>query len=991
MSKKVLLLTVLLAFTPFIVFGQSSGKLVGVISDKASGEVLPGVNVSLDGTTLGAASDVDGYFVILNVPVGTYDVRASFIGYQDVLVQGVRVSASKTTEVNFALQEAAIEGQAVVITAEKPLVEKHVTQSVSLVTSEDIENIPIRGFNSLVATQNSVVVQDGNIYIRGGRDDEVGYYIDGASSINPLNNTQSLYIIQEAVEELQVLAGGYTAEFGGANAGIIRTELKTGSSDFKATVDFQTDKFADEGEEFLGTHSFRHHNAVATLSGPLVGNKVRFFIAAENAFQGDRTQRFSEAFTLSNLIDEQPANAAYIDTFDTYAYPDGFTPDREEDLWAAQGTLLFDLQPLQVRVSGSYSTRSRQFNTGVGNNTPMLDMLNERYWEQVFTNTLISSKMTYVINPKSFVEGNFSLFNSNREDEDSYFGADWQSWYDSAAVSQATGGAVTYRDAWRPRANYRFNGWNFARNGDPRNAFVHQKQNYISGALNFVTQAGRHHELKIGGDFRRYTLRRFTVQPAAMNQLDVFNVSNIEDVPVASWISNAQPNNYGFDVYGNEADDDAFNADGIQTADAAKNPVFSSFYLQDKIEYNDLIINAGLRYDYFDPQGERLDLDNLVVDQNTNTISQDSWIEQDVFQQVSPRLGFSFPVSERTNFYMQYGKFIQMPELEAMFTGSARYNFEYIGAGLSFQNPSGFGLDPVRTTSYEIGFRQQLSSVAAFDLTGFYRNVKGQVQVDKVSAASRTFNILVNGDFATTKGLEFSMTLRRVQRIQAQLNYTLSQAEGTGSTRTSNVAALERATARPNVVNPLDFAQTHRGSINLDYRYGNNDGGILENFGANVLFTFNSGHPFTFAQSEVGQANAYNSGVDYMNDTRSRRALEEVGSSTTPFNQIFDLRLDKSFNLTNKLGATVYMRVNNLFNTKNVINVYNATGNAEDDGFFFNINEPTRNGYLEAHGEDWVNQYQAINIVNGQSYWDQLGLQLYGNPRQIFFGVKLSY
>ncbi|MEZ4764998.1 MAG: hypothetical protein R3C26_18015 [Calditrichia bacterium] len=203
---------------------------------------------------------------------------------------------------------------------------------------------------------------------------------------------------------------------------------------------------------------------------------------------------------------------------------------------------------------------------------------------------------------------------------------------------------------------------------------------------------------------------------------------------------------------------------------------------------------------------------------------------------------------------------------------------------------------------------------------------------------------------------------------------------------------MEQNTPRPTVVNPLNFEQKHRGSINLDYRFGHNDGGaLLSNLGANMLFSFNSGHPFTYALSEVGQSNAYNAGVDYMLDPRARRALEDVNSSVTPWNYNFDLRLDKTVNLMKDLQATVYMRVNNLFNTKNVINVYNASGNAEDDGFLYNINEDTRQSYFSAYGEAWVQQYEAINIKNGQAYWDQLGLELFSNPRQIFFGVKLSY
>ncbi|MEL6824160.1 MAG: TonB-dependent receptor, partial [Calditrichota bacterium] len=277
MSRKLLLLFIALAFLPMIALGQSTGKVIGLVKDKDSGDPLPGVNISLEGTTMGAASDADGYFVVLNVPVGVYNITASFIGYKEITQQGMRVSASITTNANFTMEEATVEGEEVIIVGSRPLVEKNVTSGVSLVTSEELENIPVRGFNDIVATQKSVVVQDNTVYIRGGRADEVGYYIDGASSINPLTNTQSIYVIREAVEEFQVLAGGFTAEFGGANAGIIRTELRTGGSDFSVSADFQTDKFADEGEQFLGTNSFRHHNLILTASGPLMSNKVRFF------------------------------------------------------------------------------------------------------------------------------------------------------------------------------------------------------------------------------------------------------------------------------------------------------------------------------------------------------------------------------------------------------------------------------------------------------------------------------------------------------------------------------------------------------------------------------------------------------------------------------------------------------------------------------------------------------------------------------------------
>jgi hypothetical protein len=1023
MLKKLLLILLLI---PAVAFTQSSGKLAGVVVDKSTGEPLPGVNVIIEGTALGSSTDIDGYFVVLNVPVGLYDIRANYIGYKDVLVEGIRVSAGITTELNFDLEPTTLElEEAIVITAERPLVEKNVTQSVSLVTAQEIQNIPIRGFQNIMATQKSVTVQDNNIYIRGGRADEVGYYIDGASSVDPLTNTQSIYVIQEAVEEFQVLAGGYTAEFGGANAGIIRTELKTGGTKYNATVDFQTDKFVNEGKKFLGTYSYRQHYGVLSLSGPILSNKIRFFIAGENINLGDRTVRFSEGFTMADpekpetwRIDDNPANPNvadhHPDTVKAYYYPDGFTPQRGENQWAFNSTLLFDFSPIKFRMSGSYSNRFRQFNSfynsesGIGSrpNTPTLNVLNNRTFDDRFENLLLTGKMTYVVNPTSLLDLSVNYFYSILDREDSYFGNDWVSWWDSARVAEYTRSEfgeedmVTYLRTYEPYPDYRFNGWFFARNGDPYRTYRVQNQRYISGALNYVSQIGRHHEIKIGADAKFYKLRYYQVRSNQIALMGTESVNSIYDVGPKAWVSNARPNNYGYDIYGRLSDSDQYvDIEGTQfkTADAPKEPVFYSAYFQDKIEYNDLIINIGLRYDRFDTKAQRLlTPEDPDYNSNNDAFNAEAWEDVEAYNEFSPRLGFSFPVSEKTVFYLQYGKFVQMPELETMFAGEHEYNYEYIAAGFAFADPVGFALEPVRTTSYEVGFRQQLGRVAAFDLAGFYRNVRGQVQMDQVIPTATSglspYNILVNGDFATTQGVELSVTLRRIQRLQGQLNYTFTSAEGTGSTRGVNYAALESGVDRPSVVNPLDFEQTHRGSVILDYRFAQNDGGaILRNLGLNLIYTFNSGHPYTYALSQVGQADAYTSGTDYNIDPRFRKPLEAVNSSKTPWFSNLDMRIDKTFSVLQSLDLTLYARVLNVLNTKNVINVFPASGSADDDGFYNNPNVEQRNGYLNAFGEQWFNQYQDINIRNGQAYWEQIGNQLFANPRQIFFGIKLTY
>ena len=988
MFKKLLLIFIIVSILPFTVSAQSVGKIAGMVFDQATGEPLPGVNIIVDKTVLGANSDLDGYFVILNVPVGVYTVRAVYIGFQEVAVEEARVSAGITTDINFDLKEATLElGEVIVITGARPLVEKNVTQSYSLVTSDQIEVIPVRGLQNILALQASVVLQDGQLHIRGGRQDEVGYYLDGASTLDPVTNTNAVYVIQEAVEEMQVLAGGYTAEFGGANSGIIRAELKTGKKDYQVTLDFQTDKFTTRGEEFLGTKSFNDHLLIATFSGPVVSDRVRLFVAFENNYEGDNMKRYSEAFRFDEsnlsrpLIDYNPDNPAKGDTVDFIQYP-GYTPHNKRNRYTVNSTLLFDFSPIQFRLSALFN--QREYTT---DDIPMLNVLNDRHYYYDARNLLLSGKLTHVLNPKTFYDVGFSYFDDFVEKKDDYFGNDWRAWSDSAKIAQHTNGDVIYRDEDSAPYDYLLNGFYFNRNGALNNAWYYkEKQTYFSGAVNITSQINRFNEVKAGFDIRSHTVRRFDIwTPTALNRTLFYGRE--EAVPEAAWKEALGSRTYGYDRFGNELDS------GI---DAAKKPLFASFYIQDKIEFEDLIINAGLRYDYFDTDDKDLiNPSNPDINEDEGIIEESAWEDKEPFQFLSPRLGISFPISEKTVFYTQYGSFVQTPKLSHIYRSYRELGTQIVTGGNYYLAPIGYGAEPIKTTSYEIGFRQQIGEVASIDITGFYKNLKGQMGIEKVQAAPAalisTYEVLTNGDFATTKGIEFRLHMRRYKGFQAQFNYTYTSAEGTGSGEVSYHAANYNDTQKPTITSPLDYNRDHKGTLNLDYRFYAESGPILSDFGANVLWSFSSGHPYTNVYfSPGGQVNAYNAGVDYMNDTRSREALEPINSSTTPWITTIDLRLDKTFRIMDIMQVMVYMRVTNLLDTKNVINVFQATGSAQDDGF---ISDPIRaKSFVTANGgQDYLDMYNTINLKNGQAYWDAVGLQLYGTPRQIWFGIKLIY
>jgi hypothetical protein len=229
----------------------------------------------------------------------------------------------------------------------------------------------------------------------------------------------------------------------------------------------------------------------------------------------------------------------------------------------------------------------------------------------------------------------------------------------------------------------------------------------------------------------------------------------------------------------------------------------------------------------------------------------------------------------------------------------------------------------------------------------------------------------------------------------------LSDAQGTGSTpRSSQQAVTDEATARfPEFINPLNFNETHKGTVMLDYRFARGEGGsALEGMGLNLLLNFNSGHNYTKIEEphNLGQASPWTIGVRALQDSRSRVPVEPINSSTTPWVFNVDLTLNKVFYF-DLFNVELYARVLNLFNAKNVLNVFPTTGTATDDGWLKNSLAAQ---YLQIPGyEDF---YRAVNLQNRWAYdrvngvaagglGQQAGNDLFGAPREIRLGMKLEY
>ncbi|MDZ7319584.1 MAG: TonB-dependent receptor, partial [candidate division KSB1 bacterium] len=265
MIKRLTLLTLFLLAVS-TAFAGVTGKIAGTIVDSETAQPLPGVNVVVVGTSMGAATDINGQYVILNVPVGTYRLRASMMGYSVVNVENVRVSIDLTTKVDFKLSMTVIEGQGVTIVAERPMIQKDEISTRHFVSAEEFDIKPVDNFQGMANIQAGVV----NNHFRGGRTGEVLVLIDGIPVKDPAGEYSGNLggftsdIPEYGIQEMEVSLGGFSAEYGNVQSGILNLALKEGTTKYSGKIRATSTDFG----------SLNINNYVSTSSRSFFGDSL---------------------------------------------------------------------------------------------------------------------------------------------------------------------------------------------------------------------------------------------------------------------------------------------------------------------------------------------------------------------------------------------------------------------------------------------------------------------------------------------------------------------------------------------------------------------------------------------------------------------------------------------------------------------------------------------------------------------------------------------
>jgi len=899
--RRILLINFLLSilFSNLLIAG-TTGKLTGKVIDAKTKEPLPFANIVIEGTSLGAAADLDGTYVILNIPPGKYTVRAQYLGYQPVKVENVSISIDLTTTINFSLSESAVELNAVVVEGKQDVLQKDITSSQSLISADQINNLPVAEFNDILQLQPGVNKDaDGNFHIRGGRSSEIAYWVNGISITDPYDNSRGIDIDNSSIQELQVISGTFNAEYGNAMSGIVNTVTKEGGSSYHGTINlYSSDYLSNFTNYFTYINHYNpltNYNYQGDLSGPIpfTNNIVTFFVNGRYIYD-DGYLYGLDKFNINGT----PGTGKAV-------------PMNWSKRWMGQANIAYHLfKDFKVNTELLYSKENYQdydhsFKWEPGGNP----FKYTNSYDGTFTiNHVLTSRTFYTLRANYFYK-DFNQYLFPNPLDPSYMAPDSLN-------------TIAYA---------------FHNKGTNLERFYRVSQTYDL-KFDLSTQVTDNHLIQIGAEGQMFHLKfdDYTLQPLEINGVQVQPF--VPSIPDPSSINR-----------------NLYDAKPLQFAS----------YIQDKIEYKDVIINIGLRLDYFNSRGKAL---RDQQDPNINiplhlpsyygiNLPNDDWTPQAIAAnqgvlepyfyknaapkwQLSPRFGISYPISADGVVHFSYGHFLQIPTFQYLYNGGQYKVPETGSVNNPFGNPD---LQPQRTIMYEIGFRQQFANDYIVDVTGFYRDIRDWITTSPplVTLNEVTYSLYINKDYSNVRGITLNFSKRFSNHFSLDLNYTYQVAEGSNSNPDDAFRAAQNNQAPVIFLSPLNWDQRH--NLNLNFLVGDKDWNV------SMLFKYGTGLPFTPSITQYTSDRGLSTGFEP--NSRYRPAQFDI-----------DLYANKTFSLMG-FDLTAYLKVFNLLDTKNVANVWGDTGEPDYTTSVQNVSEDPARPNTVAEYIKFPDHYAAPRLV----------------------------
>ncbi len=866
-----------------VIFAQTTGKIVGNVSEAKTNDPLIGANVIIEGTYMGAATDVSGDYYIINVPPGTYNVKIQMMGYQPYLVQKVVVSVNRSTTVNAKLSQAVLEGEEVIVTAEKISIKKDQTSSIKNVSADQIALLPVENVDQVIEMQAGIV----GGHFRGGRLSEVSYLIDGIQVDEAFNSESStIELEKEVVQDLEVITGTFNAEYGRAMSGIVNMVTKDGGNQFHGSAHANLGNYVTSNDHIFQGLKYgdfgRKQDYKFQLEGPILKDHL-FFITNVRYVNDQGYLNGIRRFDVGNYSNYQDPDAIGLQIspwdievkdkryYSEHTGGEEYIPMNNNSSLSIFGKLT--MKPFQnLKTALLFSRNEREESVGINREgggynhyykyNP--DGVSRNHFESnLFTlniNHLLSKKLFYVL-----------IFSANQSKFGRYLYEDpLDSRYVSDAYSQTRAGG-------------------FSSGGMDKNHLIQFTDQY-SGKFDLTWQVNKNHSLKSGMQYIQYRVE---------NRPSPIRDTEWEEPVIIS------------DSYDPEKERMVFNRDqqemypdaSIEMDTYVKKPIDFSWYMQDKMEFDKLVLNYGVRFDYFDPKTKYPTNRRNPANQGTYSDSSfySDYLDADAKMQWSPRIGLSYTLGRAAVLHFSYGHFFQIPPFYALYN-NYRFMIPLNNFGTEHGNPQ---INPQKTVKYEMGLWQELFPGLSFELSVYYSDVH-----DLLTAVVHTtyneiqYALYSNKDYANTKGLEVILNWI-YGNISTNFNYTLQYTRGNADNPKSTYNRLAQNQDPIPVLIPLSWDQRHTASINVAYS--------TPNFSVSSTYSYNSGFPYT---------------ISPVQDSRLARQNVLPNNSVRPANTRFDLQGHYDIPLSKGTKFRLFLYVKNLFDSLNEMEVYGSTGRA---------------------------------------------------------------
>jgi hypothetical protein len=982
----------LLILVPIIAFA-GNGKLAGTVKDDA-GKPVPGANVMVEGTRLGNNADMNGVFFVLNIPPGTYNVTVSAVGFERRIYRGVVISSDRTTDMNFMLRESAVQVEAVIVEAERRLVEKTQTSTRTVVTADEIGALPVTNIYEL--SQNAASNYDG--FVRGGQRYETKTIVDGvdltdvyyapaADNISPgqgyINSNRQnerentvLDVSPRLVSELAVNTGGLGAEYKSATAGVINVNLK----EARGPITVRFDGLMTAGK--------------LTHFGPGVYDDANLYFAERDTLRAQGLR--------STPIDSAKIRKANRYTWSPDKYNYGDKPEMNMEL-SAGGNLTKDLNFL---LTGSYINEygrfpnqfNRSVNIGLKSNYQLSDnskitafgliqdrgklfsWKNSRYSDVTrffLEGTPVydglswvgSLKWTNFLSPETFYEVQIS--HTDQENRQGYVdgngdgviqvgeNGDFITFSDSSTIAKYV--SDFSKDGYRGKffsqgytddqaqvafgSNAGGAAWKLAR-PVPFYEDIRSYDNTVK--LDFTSQVTANHQLRAGAEFVARTM-----------QLDR-NSGNEQGY----WLDVKEP---------------------IRRESYKYNPYDIGIYAQDRMEYAGLIVNLGLRLDGFNRDVaqflnwfDAFHADSTINPGGVSYVQRKAaTLQSDILPTawyLSPRLGVSHPISDNAAMYFSFSRTTQLQPYSRLYANHEAIN----GITATYTSFPDVDMKPIRSTNYELGLQWSFAPTWGVDMNAYYRDMDDYSMIGGgITATSRvattvspgapvTYYYYTSWGYADARGVEVTLKklpsqLFNFMTLSGRLSYTFAFVKGAAYAGGNR---LDYTSVRDSAAFAGDIPRNDIATVNT-YEADLGGGNTTLSAGFDRTHRMNMSIVADFPyEIRLGLTGLAASGFFYRETLGDPRARSLASG---PWRNVLNLHLEKGFTFMQRARVAVYVDVKNLLDAENIL--------AYD------------------------------NSISGQVVWEQTGdptglvkrvitpdgSYVYENPRTIYVGIQLQY